>query len=66
MVAYAPTKEILDDYKKGKIDWAGYEERFIPLIEKRHIEETFLRISLSMTECFYFVQNLLQKNVIED
>ena len=43
MVAYAPTKEILDDYKKGKIDWAGYEERFIPLIERRHIEGTFLK-----------------------
>lgn len=43
MVAYAPTKEILDDYKKGKIDWAGYEERFLPLIERRHIEETFLK-----------------------
>ena len=43
MVAYAPTKEILDDYKKGKIDWAGYEKQFLPLIEGRHIEETFLK-----------------------
>ena len=41
MKEYAPTKEILDDYKKGRIDWAGYEKRFIPLIERRHIEDTF-------------------------
>lgn len=43
MVACAPTKEILDDYKKGKISWSGYEERFLPLIERRHIEEIFLK-----------------------
>jgi hypothetical protein len=43
MLTYAPTKEILDDYKKGKIDWTGYEKRFITLIEGRHIEETFIK-----------------------
>ena len=41
MITYAPTKEILDDYKKKKIDWAEYEKRFLPLIERRHIEESF-------------------------
>jgi hypothetical protein len=43
MVEYAPTKEILDDYKKGKIDWAGYKESFLQLIGRRHIEETFVK-----------------------
>ena len=43
MVEYAPTKEILDDYKKGKIDWAGYKESFLQLSGRRHIEETFVK-----------------------
>ena len=41
MISYAPTKEILDDYKKKKIDWEEYVRRFMPLIERRHIEESF-------------------------
>lgn len=41
MAYFAPTKEILDDYKKGRIDWKGYEEEFLPLIESRHIENCF-------------------------
>jgi uncharacterized protein YeaO (DUF488 family) len=32
----APTKEILDDYKKKRIDWAEYERRFVQLLEERH------------------------------
>lgn len=39
----APTKEILDAYKKGKISWEEYEERFVPLIESRGIIDKFLR-----------------------
>ena len=35
---FAPTKEILDAYKKREIDWAGYESRFNNLIKKRKIE----------------------------
>jgi len=33
-----PTKEILDSYKKGKIGWNEYEERFLNLIAQRNIE----------------------------
>ena len=43
MSSFAPTKEILDDYKKGKITWNGYVEQFIPLIERRAIEKTFAK-----------------------
>lgn len=43
MISFAPTKEILDDYKKGKTDWKGYVDRFLPLIESRKIEESFIR-----------------------
>lgn len=34
----APTKDILDAYKKQKGDWATYEMKFIELMERRHIE----------------------------
>lgn len=33
--ALAPTKDILDDYKKGSIDWAEYERRFALLLQQR-------------------------------
>ncbi|MGD0518084.1 MAG: DUF488 domain-containing protein [Thermoguttaceae bacterium] len=31
----APTKEILDDYKKKRIDWNEYESRYQRLIQER-------------------------------
>lgn len=34
----APTEDILSAYKKKRIDWAAYEERFNALIRERHIE----------------------------
>lgn len=35
----APTKDILDTYKKQKGDWPTYERKFIELMERRHIED---------------------------
>lgn len=35
----APTKEMLDEYKKLKGDWETYEKRFLDLMEKRRIED---------------------------
>ena len=35
----APTKEILDDYKKHKGDWDTYEYKFMKLMEQRAIEK---------------------------
>lgn len=40
-IDYAPTKAILSAYQKKEIDWREYEERFMPLIEKRKIEFDF-------------------------
>ena len=34
----APTKDILDEYKKNKGDWRIYENEFIKLMEQRAIE----------------------------
>jgi len=38
MPELAPTKEILDAYKKNNIDWNEYESQFNTLITNRHIE----------------------------
>ena len=35
----APTKGILDEYKKKRGDWNAYENKFIALMEQRKIEE---------------------------
>jgi uncharacterized protein YeaO (DUF488 family) len=35
----APTKEILDDYKKKKITWEEYERHFLTLMNERRVEE---------------------------
>lgn len=36
----APTKEILDAYKKHKGDWSVYEREFLELMDRRRIQET--------------------------
>jgi uncharacterized protein (DUF488 family) len=36
----APTKDILDAYKKNGGDWTTYEQKFNELIRTRHIEST--------------------------
>jgi len=36
----APTKDILDAYKKNGGDWVTYEQKFNELIRARHIEST--------------------------
>lgn len=36
----APTKDILDAYKKNGGDWKTYEEKFLFLMEKRRIENS--------------------------
>jgi uncharacterized protein (DUF488 family) len=35
----APTKDILDEYKKNKGDWEVYEQKFLRLISDRQIEK---------------------------
>jgi len=35
----APTKAILDDYKKRGGDWASYEKNFLALLAERKIEQ---------------------------
>ena len=39
----APTRDILDAYRKGREGWSGYERRFLELMRERRIEETLDR-----------------------
>lgn len=39
----APTKEILDAYKKGQISWEDYESLYLPLMGKRKAVSTVLK-----------------------
>jgi uncharacterized protein (DUF488 family) len=41
--ALAPTKDILDAYKKQKGDWDLYERQFLELMHERRIEERIPR-----------------------
>lgn len=45
--ALAPTKNMLDDYKKRRGEWNIYESQFLELIKQRRIEETVPRDLIS-------------------
>lgn len=40
-VLFAPDKQLLDDYKKGRASWQDYEKRFNALITGREVEKIF-------------------------
>jgi len=39
IIDLAPTKDILDEYKKRTGDWAVYEQKFLQLVANRQIEK---------------------------
>jgi uncharacterized protein (DUF488 family) len=39
----APTSELLDGYRKGRIPWAVYERGFLELMDQRRVEEVVPR-----------------------
>ncbi len=39
----APTRDILDAYRRGKEEWPGYERRFLELMRERQVEEALDR-----------------------
>src|SRR5438552_4077662 len=43
MPELAPTKEMLDAYKKHKGDWSVYEREFLDLMERRHVESAIAK-----------------------
>lgn len=42
----APTKEILNSYKKKEMSWSSYEDKFLDLMVKRNIERMFSKDQL--------------------
>jgi len=48
---WAPTKDILDDYKKKNITWPEYSERFLELVKQRAIEKEAQLLNLDHA-CF--------------
>ncbi len=42
-IMFAPTKDILDRYKKGRITWNEYESEYNALITRRKVEDIFKR-----------------------
>ncbi len=38
---FAPTKELLDDFKKKKINWNQYEQIYIQLLKERKIKDKY-------------------------
>ena len=40
---FAPTRDILEEYKKNKGDWSAYEKGFLALLAERKPEETISR-----------------------
>ncbi|MHC4076706.1 MAG: DUF488 domain-containing protein [Planctomycetota bacterium] len=47
----APTKQLLNDYKKGLINWQQYETQFKGVITQRQIEKHLIPQDMDMT-CF--------------
>ena len=42
-IEFAPTKDILDRYKKQDNDWNEYEKSYIPLIARRGVTDIFIK-----------------------
>ena len=42
-IIFAPTKEILNDYKKQQITWEEYVVQYNLLIENRNVEKVFVK-----------------------
>lgn len=40
-IELAPTQNILTEYKKNKGEWSDYEKKFVDLLNKRKIAQTF-------------------------
>ena len=47
MPELAPTAEMLDDYRKGRRDWATYERQFLSLIDERGISKLGIKRTIA-------------------
>jgi uncharacterized protein (DUF488 family) len=51
MPIMAPTKQLLNDYKKGRLNWPQYENQFNSIIAERQIEKHIMLQDMDMV-CF--------------
>lgn len=74
-IEYAPTKDILDGYKKKTISWDEYVRQYIPLMQKRNVVQKFAeRFSKYRAVCLlcseptpeYCHRRLLSEMIIAD
>lgn len=56
----APTKEILNGYKKNEINWMDYETNFIELLNKRKIKEK-INVEKYIGYCFLCSEEIADK-----
>lgn len=68
LIELAPTQEILDDYKKNKIDWNNYKSKFNKLIEDRKIENIIDINSLNMSclLCSEYTSEKCHRNLVAE
>lgn len=57
---FAPTKSILDAYKKKEIDWSEYERQFHELINERQIDNLITREHIN-NACFLCTESTPEK-----
>lgn len=51
-IEYAPTKDILDNYKKKAIGWDEYVRQYLPLMQRRNSVQKFIdRFSAYQSVC---------------
>jgi len=64
----APTKELLDNYKKGRISWIDYENIFIRIMEERKISERIMRESIvnSVLLCSENLPNFCHRRLVAE
>lgn len=60
IVDFAPTKELLSDYRNKLIDWAGYENIYLLTLKERNIKEKY-NINDFNNSCFLCSEDLPDK-----
>ena len=56
----APTKDILDDYKKKIINWDEYQERYYSLLSERSVEKS-IDINMFKDSCLLCSEHTAEK-----
>lgn len=61
-IRFAPTKEILNDYKKQQISWEAYENLYDELMERRNVTNVFNEKYKGYSKVLLLCSEVLDKN----